>query len=105
MTIRATNFDKVKNDASEDYPTEQVECDDILAKLKSKFVENIVAKSEMADLSSAKYVVSGGRALKSSENFSLLHDIADTLGKGNCAIGASRAAVDAGYVGNDLQVG
>lgn len=103
FTIRATNFEKVKQEAGEnDYPVESVDCDQILANLKSKWVENIVNESEMADLPSAKYVVSGGRALKSGENFSLLHDIAETLGKGNCAIGASRAAVDAGYVPNDL---
>ena len=56
----------------------------------------------MADLTTAKYVVSGGRAMKSGENFSLLTDIADTLGKGDCAIGASRAAVDAGMCPNDM---
>jgi electron transfer flavoprotein alpha subunit len=50
-------------------PTEAVDCDDVLGSQKGKFVENIVAKSEMADLTTAKYVISGGRALKSGENF------------------------------------
>ena len=59
----------------------------------------------MADLTTAKYVISGGRALKTGENFKLLHDIAETLGTSNCAIGASRAAVDAGMVSSELQVG
>jgi electron transfer flavoprotein alpha subunit len=56
----------------------------------------------MADLTTAKYVISGGRALKTGENFKLLHDIAETLGTSNCAIGASRAAVDAGMVSSEL---
>ena len=72
---------------------------------KGVFIENIISESETVELSSAKFVVSGGRGLKNGENFKLLHDLASVLGKQNCAVGASRAAVDAGYVPNDLQIG
>jgi len=106
LTVRGTNFDKVAKSDSADYATEAVGgVDDIMAGASGQWIENMVSKSEMADLTSAKYVVSGGRALKSGENFSMLYDIAETLGKSNCAIGASRAAVDAGMVPNDMQVG
>lgn len=106
MTVRGTNFEKVPQGDAQDYEVVEVAgVDSIVDSQQSKFVENIVSKSEMADLTSAKYVVSGGRALKTGENFSMLYDIADTLGKSNCAIGASRAAVDAGMVPNDMQVG
>jgi len=73
--------------------------------MKGKWLENMATVSESADLSSAKFVVSGGRGLKNGENFSLLNDFADALGSQNCAVGASRAAVDAGFVPNDMQVG
>merc|ERR1712166_298208 len=81
---------------AQDYSVEEIEgIADIMGVQAGSWVENLITKSEMADLTSAEIVVSGGRALKSGENFSLLEDIAKTLGKSRCAIGASRAAVDA----------
>jgi len=68
----------------------------------TRFVKLEAQKSERPDLQSAAKVVSGGRALGSSENFSVIYALADKLG---AAVGASRAAVDSGYVPNDMQVG
>ncbi len=68
----------------------------------TRFVERSAVNAERPDLQTAARVVSGGRALGSAENFQLLYRLADALG---AAVGASRAAVDAGYVPNDLQVG
>jgi electron transfer flavoprotein alpha subunit len=103
LTVRGTNFEKVLPGDQADSSVEEVSgVADIVADQQGKWVENIVSESDSADLTTAKYVVSGGRAMKTSENFSLLTDIAETLGKGDCAIGASRAAVDAGMCPNDM---
>lgn len=100
ITVRGTAFDKAETEggsASIDGVTGAGESG------LSSFVSEEIAKSERPELTSAKIIVSGGRALGSSEKFEeVITPLADKLGAG---IGASRAAVDAGYVPNDYQVG
>ena len=104
FTIRATNFEKVPAGSSANsYPVEDAQASS--QAVGGSWIDNTVSESEMAELTSAKFVVSGGRGMKNGENFKILYDLASVLGKQNCAVGASRAAVDAGYVPNDMQVG
>ncbi len=99
ITVRGTAFDPAEfQDASVSIES----IDSVHDAGISVFVGEEVTESERPELTAAKVVVSGGRALGSKENFALLEKLADKLGG---AVGASRAAVDAGYVANDLQVG
>jgi len=101
ITVRGTAFEKA---AAEGGNAKVVSTDGAgLEQNVSTYVGSEIAKLERPELTSAKVIVSGGRALQNSENFhSLIEPLADKLG---AAVGASRAAVDAGYVPNDYQVG
>ena len=99
ITVRSTAFDPVANDNS-DVPIESVDAS--ASASISEFVSEELAKSDRPELTSANIVISGGRGMQSGDNFHLLDSIADKLG---AAVGASRAAVDAGFVPNDYQVG
>jgi len=100
LTVRGTNFEAT-GDASAEAPVESGPAGDFKTDLAA-FVGQELSKSDRPELTAAKCIVSGGRGLKSGENFKILYDLADKLGG---AVGASRAAVDAGYVPNDLQIG
>ena len=99
VTIRSTCFEPCKLDS-------QVDIEDISSNSSKNesvdFVNYDESKSDRPELTSAKIIISGGRGLQNGENFKLLEGIADKLG---AAMGASRAAVDAGFVPNDWQVG
>ena len=102
VTVRQTEFEAAaESGGSSD--TESIEVLEDEAASRVEFVSLESQKSERPELTEAEVVVSGGRALKSAENFkTVLEPLVDTLG---AAMGASRAAADAGYVPNDLQVG
>ena len=99
MTIRGTAFDAVSAEGG----SASVETLDLVkdAGLSTWEREDVV-KLERPELTAAKIIISGGRGMQNGENFKLLESVADKLG---AAIGASRAAVDAGFVPNDMQVG
>ncbi len=98
LTVRGTAFDPVAQSGSASVEAIDVEKETGL----SAFVKEEVSKSDRPDLTAAKTIVSGGRGVGSKENFDIIFKLGDKLG---AAVGASRAAVDAGYVPNDLQVG
>ncbi|MFJ1472577.1 electron transfer flavoprotein subunit alpha/FixB family protein [Massilia orientalis] len=99
ITVRGTGFDAA---ASEGGAATVETVSAVADSGKSLFVSRELAKSDRPELTGAKIVVSGGRGMGSGENFKILEPLADKLG---AAMGASRAAVDAGYVPNDWQVG
>ncbi|OYY71893.1 electron transfer flavoprotein subunit alpha/FixB family protein [Sphingomonas sp. 28-63-12] len=100
LTVRGTAFAKAETSGGSGTIEAVASTGD---KGTSTFISSEIAKSERPELTSAKIIVSGGRALQNSENFhTIIEPLADKLGAG---VGASRAAVDAGYVPNDYQVG
>jgi len=99
VTIRPTSFDPCESTGGS-APIEKVEAGEEF--LNTKFVKREEIKSDRPELGTARIVVSGGRGMQSGDNFKLITEVADKLG---AAIGASRAAVDAGYISNDHQVG
>ena len=99
ITVRTTGFDAAATSGG----SAAVEAQAVQAVANgAAFLSREVAKSDRPELTSANIVVSGGRGVGSAENFKIIEALADKL---NAAMGASRAAVDAGYVPNDLQVG
>ena len=99
LTVRAASFDPVASEGGD------AAIEDVAATAESttsKFVSAELSHSERPELTAARVVVSGGRGMQNGANFKLLDPIADKLG---AAVGASRAAVDAGFVPNDYQVG
>jgi len=100
MTVRTTAFEKAATEGGSGAVEDAPACTSDAG--LTKFESENVSQSDRPDLSAASIVISGGRGMKSGENFAMLEAIADKLGG---AVGASRAAVDAGFVPNDMQIG
>jgi electron transfer flavoprotein alpha subunit len=98
LTVRSSAFDAVANTGNASIENLAL----VVGSEQSAFVSEELTQSARPDLTAARVVISGGRGMQNGENFKLLEGIADKL---NAAIGASRAAVDAGFVPNDMQVG
>ena len=99
ITVRGTGFDPVSAEGG----SAAVEAiDNVQDAGISSFVSEEMAKSDRPELTAAKVIISGGRGMQNGDNFKILESVADKLGAG---VGASRAAVDAGFVPNDMQVG
>nr|WP_297349120.1 FAD-binding protein [uncultured Glaciecola sp.] len=98
VTVRAASFDAAENDGNASVEI----LDTVKTSEKSSYVSAELTVSERPELTAADVIISGGRGMQNGDNFALLNGIADKLG---AAIGASRAAVDAGFVPNDMQVG
>ena len=99
ITVRTTGFDACESTGGS-ASVEELQNDTNLG--ISSFIKEEIAESDRPELTAADVVISGGRGMQNGDNFSLLNGIADKLG---AAIGASRAAVDSGFVPNDMQVG
>ena len=103
FTVRGTAFEAAKlNESKADAAKIESLSGEADKETKSSFVSQELAKSDRPTLSGAKVVVAGGRGLQNGTNFGMLFELADNLG---AAVGASRAAVDAGFVPNDMQIG
>ncbi len=99
VTVRGTAFPPVEGEGG-NAPVEAISGPDAAG--LSEFIKAELSKSERPELTAARVIISGGRGMQSGDNFHLLEAVADKLG---AAVGASRAAVDAGFVPNDYQVG